>query len=83
MTKYQNQKLDMYREQDFMAYNIYYIIVEVREFKLRIYESTQKLKDIEDMMNDLNSKLIQQDMDNATVLLTKKAQKLRERLLAA
>lgn len=35
------------------------------------------------MMNDLNSKLIQQDMDNATVLLTKKAQKLRERLIAA
>lgn len=66
-----------------MAYNIYYIIIEVREFKLRIYESMQKLKDIEDMMNDLNSKLIQQDMDNATVLLTKKAQKLRERLVAA
>lgn len=63
----------MYREQDFMAYNIYYIIIEVREFKLRIYDSMQKLKDIEDMMNDLNSKLIQQDMDNATVLLTKKA----------
>jgi len=56
-----------------MAYNIYYIIIEVREFKLRIYEATQKLKDIEDLMNELNSKLIQQDMDNATVLLTKKA----------
>lgn len=83
LTKYQNQKLDMYREQDFMAFNIYYIIIEVREFKLRVFEATQKLKDIEDMMNDLNSKLIQQDMDNATVLLTKKAQKLRERLMAA
>ena len=73
----------MYREQDFMAFNIYYIIIEVREFKQRVFEATQKLKDIEDMMNDLNSKLIQQDMDNATVLLTKKAQKLRERLMAA
>lgn len=83
LSKYQNQKLDMYREQDFLAYNIYYIIIEVREFKIKIYEYTQKLKDIEDLMNDLNSRLIQQDMDNATVLLTKKAQKLRERLMAA
>ena len=58
LTKYQNQKLDMYREQDFMAFNIYYIIIEVREFKQRVFEATQKLKDIEDMMNDLNSKLI-------------------------
>lgn len=66
-----------------MAYNIYYIIIEVREFKQRVYEAMQKLKDIEDMMNDLNAKLIQQDMDNATILLTKKAQKLRERLIAA
>lgn len=49
----------MYREQDFMAFNIYYIIIEVREFKQRVFEATQKLKDIEDMMNDLNSKLIQ------------------------
>lgn len=83
MSKYQNQKLDMYRESDFMAYNIYYIIIEVREFKLRVFESTLKLKDIEDAMNDLNNRLIQQDMDNATVLLTKKATKLRERLIAA
>jgi hypothetical protein len=83
MQKYQNQKLDQYRESDFLAFNIYYIVIEVRDFKQRVFEATQKLKDIEDMMNDLNSKLIQQDMDNATVLLTKKAQKLRERLIAA
>lgn len=40
MTKYQNQKLDTYREQDFMSYNTYIIIIEVREFKLRVFEST-------------------------------------------
>lgn len=83
MQKYQNQKLDMYREPDFLTYNVYVIIIEVREFKVRIFTSTQKLKDLEDLINDLNSKLIQQDMDNATVLLTKKAHKLRERLIAA
>ena len=66
-----------------MSYNTYIIIIEVREFKLRVFESTQKLKDIEDMMTDLNSRLIQQDMDNATILLTKKAEKLRQRLMAA
>lgn len=48
----------MYREQDFLAYNIYYIIIEVRDFKQRIYDATLKLKDIEELMNDLNSKLI-------------------------
>ena len=42
-----------------MSYNNYLIIIEVREFKVRVFESTLKLKDIEDMMNDLNSKLIQ------------------------
>lgn len=73
----------MYREQDFLQYNIYYIVIEVREFKLRVFTATQKLKDIEELMNELNNKLIQQDMDNATVLLTKKAHKLRERLIAA
>jgi hypothetical protein len=35
------------------------------------------------MMSDLNTKLIQQDMENATKLLLKKAKKLRERLQAA
>jgi len=73
MQKYQNSKLDMYTETHFFSYTIYLIIIEVREFKFRIYTSTQKLKDLEDLINDLNSRLIQQDMDNATVLLTKKA----------
>ena len=59
MQKYQSQKLDMYREQDFMSYNVYLIIIEVREFKLRIFNSTMKLKDLEDLLNELNSKLIQ------------------------
>ena len=59
MQKYQSQKLDMYREQEFMSYNVYLIIIEVREFKSRIFNSTMKLKDLEDLLNELNSKLIQ------------------------
>lgn len=59
MQKYQNQKLDMYREQDFISYSVYLIIIEVREFKLRIYIATQKIKDLEDLINELNTKLIQ------------------------
>lgn len=73
----------MYSEKEFLGYNICYIIIEVREFKIRVYESMQKLQDLEDLTSELNNKLIQQDMDNATVLLTKKSQKLRERLIAA
>ena len=49
----------MYREQDFISYSVYLIIIEVREFKLRIYIATQKIKDLEDLINVLNTKLIQ------------------------
>lgn len=73
----------MYSEKEFLAFNIAYIIIEVREFKIRVYISMQKLQDLEDLCAELNNKLIQQDMDNATVLLTRKSQKLRERLIAA
>jgi len=38
------------------------------------------LKDIEGLTNDLNSKLIIQDIENATKLLEVKNKKLRERL---
>lgn len=83
LSKYQNQKLDMYSEKEFLGYNIAHIVIEVREFKARVYDEMQKLQDLEDLCADLNNKLIQQDMDNATVLLTKKSHKLRERLIAA
>lgn len=55
----------------------------MREFKAKIADANRRLKEMEELINDLNSKLIQQDMANATVLLSKKALKLRERLTAA
>lgn len=60
-----------------------YIIIEVREHKGKIIDINERLKELEEMMSDLNTKLIQQDMENATKLLLKKAKKLRERLQAA
>lgn len=44
---------------------------------------SEKLKDLEALLNDLNTKLILKDMDNAIVLISKKAVSLRERLKAA
>ena len=41
------------------------------------------MKDVEALLSDLNTKLILQDMDNATVLINKKAHQLRERLTVA
>jgi hypothetical protein len=41
------------------------------------------LKELEDMLIDLDNKLTQQDIHNATKLLAKKSNKLRERLTAA
>ena len=58
-------------------------INKVSEFKLRIETATQKLKNLEDLINDLKPRLPQQDMDNTIVFLTKKAQKLRKGLIAA
>jgi len=33
-------------------------MVEVREFKAKIYDANMRLNEIEDLLNDLNNKLI-------------------------
>lgn len=43
----------------------------------------KNLSEIEQMITDLNTELIRQDMDNATKLLVKKMAKLRQRLQEA
>lgn len=63
-----------------MSYDNAPIIVEVREFKTKISDAYARLKDLDDLTNDLNSKLIVQDIENATKLLEVKNHKLRERL---
>ena len=59
------------------------IVVEVREFKDKIEDANRRLKDLEELMRDLNNKLILQDMANASRLLGKKAETLRQRLMVA
>jgi hypothetical protein len=39
-----------------------------------------KLKDLEKIFNDLSTKMIQNDIDNASVLLGKRSNKLKVRL---
>jgi hypothetical protein len=56
------------------------IIVQIREFKARIQDSNMKLNDLQELLNDINSELIKQDMENASTLLGKKAANLRKRL---
>lgn len=80
---FQSQRLEKYTSLDFLSLDNQPIIMEVREFKAQIQDLNARLKDLEAMLSDLNSKLILQDMDNATVLINKKAHKLRERLKAA
>jgi len=36
-----------------------YIIIEVREHKIKIIDINERLKELEEMMSDLNTKLIQ------------------------
>jgi predicted nucleic acid-binding Zn-ribbon protein len=79
----QKAKLDKYAKKDFVSYKNQPIIKEVREQKETIEDINRRLKDIEDLLHDLNTKLVLQDMNNATKLLEKKAGKLRERLKIA
>jgi len=66
-----------------MSLNIVPIIVEIREFKAKIKESIEKLKEIDKLCKEMNMLLILQDLANATNLQLKKSQRLRERLAAA
>lgn len=83
LERYQTRRLEKYTKPDFQSYDNQPIIIEVREFKEKIQILVEKLKDLEALLNDLNTKLILKDMDNAIVLISKKAVSLRERLLAA
>ena len=66
-----------------MSYDNQPIIIEVREFKQKIADLQLKLDDLNALLSDLNTKLILKDMDNAIILISKKAVSLRERLQAA
>jgi len=81
--KFQKNKLEAYKEKDIMSIHNAPIVVEVREFKEKIEDTRRRLKDLEALIQELNTMLIMQDMANATNLLAKKAKNLRDRLVIA
>lgn len=83
LDRYQTRRLEKYSADDFLSYDNQPIIIEVREFKQKISALSLKLKDLDALLSDLNTKLILKDMDNAIILIGKKAVSLRERLQAA
>lgn len=78
--QYQKSKLEAYREKDIFGPDNAVIVREVRTFKEKIADTNRRLKELDDIMRDLNNKLIQQDMENAAKLLGHKAKNLRDRL---
>lgn len=56
------------------------IIEEVREHRLRIKATFGEIQGIKAKAANLNNILIQQDMDNAIKLLSRKAERLRDRI---
>jgi hypothetical protein len=80
---YQRNVMRAYKPNDFVAFDNYNIIREVREFRLRIAASVAQLKEVDKLFSDLNTILIMQDMNNALKLLDRKSNKLRQRLQAA
>lgn len=77
---YQRTKMERYSEKDIFSETNAAIIVDVRQFKDKIQDTNNRLKNLEEMMADLNNKLIMQDMANATKIMENKAKDLRERL---
>ena len=75
--------LDKLKLQDFSCLKNQQIIRDIRNHKGKIKDVNSRLKELEDMLVDLDNKLTQQDIQNATKLLAKKSNKLRERLIAA
>ena len=75
-------KLEGYKEED-IKLKIVSIIEDIREFKARLAATKGKLDELDEKLRDLNTKLILQDLDNATRILEKKAADLRKRLRAA
>lgn len=59
------------------------IMREIREYQTRLRDSDDRLTEMKKTMDKLNNELIKQDIVNATNLLTKKAEKMRERLSGA
>lgn len=82
--KYQNSPLEAYTEEDiFSDKKQPTIIKQIRDFKAKIKDTSDRLKELDELMRDLNNKLISQDMANAANLLGSKAKALRDRLKQA
>lgn len=56
------------------------LIRKIRKYKESIDESTVKLKEVEDILQEVIKKLTELDMENSLDLLSLKAQELRQRL---
>ena len=68
--KYQRTKMEAYTEKQIFDINQQAAIVkDIREFKARIEDTLKRLEDLDELMRQLNEKLIMQDMANATRLL--------------
>lgn len=81
--QYQKKPLEAYREKDIFGADNAVIVREVRVFKEKIADTNRRLKELDELLRELNNKLISQDMENAAKLLGQKSKNLRERLVIA
>jgi len=81
--QYQKKPLETYREKDIFGADNAVIVREVRTFKEKIADTMRRLKELDELLRELNNKLISQDMENAAKLLGQKSKNLRERLVIA
>jgi hypothetical protein len=56
--QFQGQKLEAYTEKDIFSIDNANIVREVRNFKEKIADTNRRLKELDEIMRDLNNKLI-------------------------
>lgn len=79
--KHLTDELEALKELEFEDFNVNHEIVKkIRKFKTSIEDIEIKLKDAEEIQNEVVRTLTEKDIDNSADILGQKAQELRERL---
>jgi hypothetical protein len=76
-----NEDLETLKQVDFEDFTINHdVIKRVRKFKISVDDVDSKLKDAEELQNEVVRILSEKDIENSSNILGAKAQDLRERL---
>lgn len=79
-TKYLRTKLDQLTDKQIRSLDNATIIKDIRQFKEKLEDTLTRIEEVEDLLRDLNDKLVAQDLMNAVRVFTQQQQSLKKRL---